>query len=107
MPDTTVAIIGAGIGGVYLAAELGMLGCKLRLHDLDDGRLAEIRTRGGIDVARVNFGPNTGFAATACGNSGDNRGNTAPMRLPGKVAICSQRFLTIGSMRAGPRRQQE
>src|SRR5438046_2063015 len=64
MPDTTVAIIGAGIGGVYLAAELGMLGCKLRLHDLDDGRLAEIRTRGGIDVARVNFGPNTGFAAT-------------------------------------------
>ena len=36
MPDTTVAIIGAGIGGVYLAAELGRLGCKLRLHDLDD-----------------------------------------------------------------------
>ena len=24
MPDTTVAIIGAGIGGIYLAAELGM-----------------------------------------------------------------------------------
>src|SRR5213595_2632033 len=63
MPDTTVAIIGAGIGGVYLAAELGMLGCKLRLHDLDDSRLSEIRTRGGIDVARVNGGPNTGFAA--------------------------------------------
>jgi opine dehydrogenase len=63
MPDTTVAIIGAGIGGIYLAAELGMLGCKLRLHDLDDSRLAEIRTRGGIDVARVNGGSNTGFAA--------------------------------------------
>src|SRR5437763_2929997 len=59
MPDTTVAIIGAGIGGVYLAAELGMLGCKLRLHDLDDSRLADIRTRGGIDVD----GPNGGFAA--------------------------------------------
>src|SRR5438067_3524678 len=63
MPDTTVAIIGAGIGGVYLAAELGMLGCKLRLHDLDDSRLAEIRARGGIDVARVNGGANAGFAA--------------------------------------------
>src|SRR5437762_2061376 len=50
MPDTTVAIIGAGIGGVYLAAELGMLGCKLRLHDLDDTRLAQIRARGGIAV---------------------------------------------------------
>src|SRR5438132_4851073 len=63
MPEVTVAIVGAGIGGVYLTAELGMLGCKLRLHDLDDSRLAEIRTRGGIDVARVNGGPNTGFAA--------------------------------------------
>src|SRR6202040_1374711 len=50
MADATVAIIGAGIGGVYLAAELGMLGCKLRLHDLDDSRLAAIRARGGIDV---------------------------------------------------------
>src|SRR5947207_15727804 len=59
MPDTTVAIIGAGIGGVYLAAELGMLGCKLRLHDLDDSRLADIRARGGIDID----GQNAGFAA--------------------------------------------
>jgi opine dehydrogenase len=59
MPDTTVAIVGAGIGGVYLAAELGLLGCKLRLHDLDDSRLGEIRARGGIDVD----GSNGGFAA--------------------------------------------
>jgi opine dehydrogenase len=50
MPDTTVAIIGAGGGGVYLAAELGLLGCRLRLTDLDDGRLADIRVRGGLDV---------------------------------------------------------
>jgi len=46
----TVAIVGAGIGGVYLAAELGVLGCRLRLHDRDDGRLAPIRARGGLDV---------------------------------------------------------
>ena len=59
MPDKTVAIIGAGIGGIYLAAELGMLGCKLRLHDLDDSRLADIRARGGIDVD----GQGGGFAA--------------------------------------------
>src|SRR5437764_6494599 len=58
MPDKTVAIIGAGIGGIYLAAELGMLGCKLRLHDLDDSRLADIRARGGIDVE----GQGGGFA---------------------------------------------
>jgi opine dehydrogenase len=50
MPQTTVAIIGAGIGGVYLAAELGMLGCKLRLHDIDDSRLAALRSSGGIEV---------------------------------------------------------
>ena len=58
MANATVAIIGAGIGGIYLCAELGLLGCKLRLHDLDDSRLAEIRGRGGIDVD----GPNGGFA---------------------------------------------
>jgi opine dehydrogenase len=56
--DATVAIIGAGIGGVYLAAELGMLGRKLRLHDLDDSRLADIRARGGIEVE----GEQAGFA---------------------------------------------
>jgi opine dehydrogenase len=46
----TVAIIGAGIGGIYLAAELGTLGCPLRLTDRDDSRLLPIRTRGGLDV---------------------------------------------------------
>lgn len=50
MPDTTVAIVGAGIGGVYLAAHLGTLGAKLRLTDRDDSRLADIRARGGLDV---------------------------------------------------------
>lgn len=48
--NATVAVIGAGIGGVYLVAVLGVLGCKLRLHDLDDSRLVDIRARGGIDV---------------------------------------------------------
>src|SRR5260221_8002621 len=59
MAETAVAIVGAGIGGVYLAAELGIIGCKLRLHDRDDSRLAEIRARGGIDVE----GERAGFAA--------------------------------------------
>jgi 2-polyprenyl-6-methoxyphenol hydroxylase-like FAD-dependent oxidoreductase len=30
----TVTIIGAGIGGLYLVAELGIAGFKLRLHDI-------------------------------------------------------------------------
>ena len=55
----TVAIIGAGIGGLYLLAELGVAGFKLRLHDIDDSRLSEIRARGGVDVE----GENDGFAA--------------------------------------------
>ncbi|MGA3005313.1 MAG: NAD/NADP octopine/nopaline dehydrogenase family protein [Acetobacteraceae bacterium] len=55
MSDTTVAIIGSGIGGIYLAAELGTLGCRLRLTDLDDSRLAPIRTRGGLDVEPGGF----------------------------------------------------
>jgi opine dehydrogenase len=56
---TSVAIIGAGIGGCYLAAELGIAGFKLRLHDLDEARLSDIRVRGGIDVE----GGTGGFAA--------------------------------------------
>jgi opine dehydrogenase len=55
----TVAIIGAGIGGVYLAAQLGVAGFKLRLHDIDDTRLADIRAFGGLDVE----GEQGGFAA--------------------------------------------
>jgi len=54
----TVAIIGAGIGGVYLVAELGIAGFKLRLHDIDESRLREIRERGGVDVE----GERGGFA---------------------------------------------
>ncbi len=55
MPGTTVAIIGAGIGGVYLAAQLGVLGHRPRLTDLDDTRLADIRTHGGLDVEPGGF----------------------------------------------------
>ena len=55
----TVAIIGAGIGGLYLIAELGIAGFRLRLHDIDDAKLAEIRVRGGVDVE----GERRGFAA--------------------------------------------
>jgi opine dehydrogenase len=55
----TVAIIGAGIGGVYLAAHLGVAGFKLRLHDIDDSRLGDIRAMGGVTVE----GEAGGFAA--------------------------------------------
>ena len=54
----TIAIIGAGIGGLYLVAELGIAGFKLRLHDIDDARLSAIRARGGVDVE----GDRGGFA---------------------------------------------
>jgi opine dehydrogenase len=54
----TVAIFGAGIGGLYLVAELGIAGFKLRLHDIDDSRLLDIRARGGVDVE----GEKAGFA---------------------------------------------
>ncbi len=54
---STVAIIGAGIGGVYLVAELGLAGHRLRLHDLDDARLADIRARGGVDVEPGGLAP--------------------------------------------------
>jgi hypothetical protein len=46
----TVTIIGARIGGLYLLAQLGTAGFKLRVHDIDDSKFAEIRARGGVDV---------------------------------------------------------
>src|SRR5436309_15670681 len=48
---TTVTIIGAGLGGIALVANLGLLGYRLRLHDLDVARIAKVRERGGLDVA--------------------------------------------------------
>ncbi|MBV8935508.1 MAG: NAD/NADP octopine/nopaline dehydrogenase family protein [Alphaproteobacteria bacterium] len=55
----TVAFIGAGIGGIYLATELGIAGFRLRLCDIDESRLTEIRARGGLEVE----GERAGFAA--------------------------------------------
>lgn len=55
----TVAIIGAGIGGCYLVAQLGIAGFRLLLHDVDEAKLFAVRERGGIDVE----GGTGGFAA--------------------------------------------
>jgi opine dehydrogenase len=52
----TVAIIGAGLGGIALVANLGLLGYRVRLHDIDDGRLAKVRERGGVDVEGLSSG---------------------------------------------------
>src|SRR5262245_57065981 len=47
---TTVTIIGAGLGGVALVANLGLKGYRLRLHDRDEARIVKARERGGLDV---------------------------------------------------------
>jgi hypothetical protein len=47
---TTVTIIGAGLGGIAVVANLGLLGYRLRLHDRDEARIARVRERGGLDV---------------------------------------------------------
>jgi opine dehydrogenase len=47
---STVTIIGAGLGGIALVANLGLLGYRLRLHDRDPARIAKVRERGGLDV---------------------------------------------------------
>ena len=57
--DRTLAIIGMGTGGFYCAGLLGIAGRKIRIHDIDDKKLAAIREHGGIDVD----GDGGGFAA--------------------------------------------
>ena len=49
----TVTVIGAGLGGIALIANLGLAGYRLRLHDRDDARIAKIRERGGLDVEGI------------------------------------------------------
>ncbi len=43
-------IIGAGMGGKGLAAELGIQGLRLRIHDIDDAQVAGIRAAKGLHV---------------------------------------------------------
>jgi opine dehydrogenase len=50
MSAGTVTIIGAGLGGIALVANLGLAGYRVRLHDRDEARIDAIRGRGGLDV---------------------------------------------------------
>jgi opine dehydrogenase len=43
-------IIGAGMGGKGLAAQLGIDGLRLRIHDVDESQIAGIRDAGGLHV---------------------------------------------------------
>ncbi len=47
---TTCAVIGAGLGGVAVCANMALVGYRMRLHDLAGARLTALRERGGIDV---------------------------------------------------------
>ena len=58
MSQPICAVIGAGLGGTALVAAMALSGYRMRLHDLNDARLVEIRNHGGIDVE----GLYTGFA---------------------------------------------
>src|SRR5215831_16935329 len=49
--DGTCAVIGAGLGGAALAASMALCGYRVRLHDLNDARLTDIRDLGGVEVA--------------------------------------------------------
>jgi len=46
----TCAVIGAGLGGVALVANMGLEGYRMRLCDIDGARLAALQRRGGVDV---------------------------------------------------------
>jgi opine dehydrogenase len=51
--STTCAVIGAGLGGVAVCANLGVAGYRMRLHDRDGARLTALSARGGIDVEGI------------------------------------------------------
>jgi opine dehydrogenase len=51
--ECTVTVIGAGLGGIALVANMGLQGYRMRLHDRDDARLVKVRERGGVDVGGI------------------------------------------------------
>ena len=55
----TVAIVGAGSGGIYTIVDMGRLGIKPRLCDTNAALLAGIKERGGLELegANVDFAP--------------------------------------------------
>ena len=54
-----VAILGAGSGGLYTLVDLGRLGIKPRLCDINAAKLADLKARGGLELegANVDFAP--------------------------------------------------
>ena len=56
-----IGIIGAGPGGLRLAAHLGLGNHRIRLNDIKDAPLAAVRERGGLDVEQLDGTP-WGFA---------------------------------------------
>jgi len=55
----TFCVLGAGPGGIAMAAHLAMTGCRVNLFTRNPERLAPIQARGGVDVT----GEIEGFAA--------------------------------------------
>ncbi|MBI4582184.1 MAG: NAD/NADP octopine/nopaline dehydrogenase family protein [Planctomycetes bacterium] len=55
----TFCVLGAGHGGMAMAAHLAVTGCKVNLFNRTPGRIEAVRARGGIDVD----GEVSGFAA--------------------------------------------
>lgn len=47
-----LAIVGAGFGGKGIAASLGIEGFRIRLHDVDEAKVAPIRAAGGIKLTK-------------------------------------------------------
>src|SRR5262245_10198790 len=96
----TVTIIGAGLGGIALVANLGLLGYRLRLHDRDEARIAKVRERGGS--CRAGSSPCRSWAESPAWHAGHRRSHhadlhDAPSRLP---------FGGTESRAAGPGRQE-
>ena len=53
MAVKTVAVLGAGHGGLAAAADLSLRGFNVRLQGRNEQRMAAIRSRGGVDVKGV------------------------------------------------------
>lgn len=52
----TIGVIGAGIGGLFAVAYLGAVGHKMRLHDIDEAKLADVKAAGRMEIEGIGEG---------------------------------------------------
>jgi opine dehydrogenase len=98
MDRPNVTVCGGGSGGLSMAADLSLMGCRVNLYEVPEfaANLAPIRENGGIDLTGTTFSGRTGLARLNAIT------DDAAEALGGSELV----FLNVPAMAVGPFLQQ-